>query len=63
METIKKSPIYSKLSQNYISIKDDLDEIIKGKEQNERESELKSRAIHYNFCKYQSINNEIISNI
>ena len=63
METIKKSPIYSKLSQNYISIKDDLDEIIKGKEQNERESELKSRAIHYNLCKYKSINNEIISNI
>ena len=63
MERIKKCPIYSMLSQNYISKNDDLDEIIKIKEQNERESELKSRAIHYNLCKHQSINSEIISNI
>ena len=49
METIKKSPTNFKQSQNYISKNDDLDEIIKAKEQNERESELKSRAIHYSF--------------
>ena len=61
METIKKSPTNSKQSQNYISKNDDLDEIIKAKEQNERESELKSRAIHYSFYKRQNINSEIIS--
>ena len=61
METIKKSPTNSKQSQNYISNNDDLDEIIKAKEQNERESELKSRAIHYSFYKQQNINSEIIS--
>ena len=61
METIKKSPTNSKQSQNYISNNDDLDEIIKAKEQNERESELKSRAIHYSFYKRQIINSEIIS--
>ena len=61
METIKKSPTNSKQSQNYISNNDDLDEIIKAKEQNERESELKSRAIHYSFYKRQNINSEIIS--
>ena len=61
METIKKSPTNSKQSQNYISNNDDLDEIIKAKEQNERESELKSRAIYYSFYKRQNINSEIIS--
>ena len=61
METIKKSPTNSKQSQNYISNNDDLDEIIKAKEQNERESELKSRANYYSFYKRQNINSEIIS--
>ena len=61
METIKKSQTNSKLSQNYISKNNDLDEIIKNKEQNERESKLKSRAIHYRFYKRQSNNSEIIS--
>ena len=56
METIKKNQTNSKLSQNYISKNDDLDEIIKNKEQNEKESELKSQTIHYSFYKRQNIN-------
>ena len=58
---IKKNQTNSKLSQNYISKNDDLEEIIKTKEQNERESELKSLAIHYSFNKRQNIKREIIS--
>ena len=56
METIKKSLFNTKLSQNYISKKDDLDEIIKAKEQNERQSEINSRIIEYNLNKHQSTN-------
>ena len=36
-----------KQSQNYLSKKDDIDQIIKTKEKNERKSELKSRDIQY----------------
>ena len=43
-------------SQINVSKKDDLDEIIKAKEQNERQSEINSRIIEYNLYKHQSTN-------
>ena len=43
-------------SQINVSKKDDLDEIIKAKEQNERQSEINSRIIEYNLNKHQSTN-------
>ena len=41
-------------SQINVSKKDDLDEIIKAKEQNERQSEINSRIIEYNLNKHQN---------
>ena len=47
MERKKIKLTNTKQSQNYFSKKDDLDQIIKAKEQNERKTELKSRDIQY----------------
>ena len=48
MERNKIKLTSTKHSQNYLSKKDEIDQIIKTKEQNERKAELKSRDIQYN---------------
>ena len=55
-------PTSTEQSQNNASKKEDLDSIIKAKEQNERNSEINSRVIQYNLSKHQITNNENILN-
>jgi len=56
MEASIKRQTTTEQSQINVSKKDDLDEIIKAKEQNERQSEINSRIIEYSFYKHQSTN-------
>ena len=62
METGIIRPTSTEQSQNIASKKDDLDSIIKAKEQNERNSDINSRVIQYNLSKHQITNNENILN-